>query len=130
MPKNYTNWHTQKTALDASEKQYYFQEREIWWCAIGLNVGFEQDGKGQEFERPILIVKKFNLNIFLAIPLTTTTKEGKYYFPIGFFGGRDSVAVLSQIRLYDAKRLSNKIGTLDKLKFEKIKKALKEANFS
>ena len=130
MPKNYSNWHKLKTFLDASEKNFFFQEREIWWCSIGLNVGFEQDGKGEEFDRPVLIFKKFNLSIFLAVPLTTTNKEGKYYFPIGNVGGRDAVAVLSQIRLYDAKRLSNKIGTLDKNKFKELKKALTEVNFS
>jgi hypothetical protein len=40
------------------------------------------------------------------------------------------VAILSQIRLFDAKRLSNKVSVLDKAKFLEIKKALKEVNFS
>lgn len=35
-----------------------FNEREVWWCAIGVNVGYEIDGKGKDFARPVLVLKK------------------------------------------------------------------------
>jgi mRNA-degrading endonuclease toxin of MazEF toxin-antitoxin module len=111
-------------------KRNFFQEREIWWCSLGLNIGFEQDGRGNLYDRPVLVLKKFNLEIFLGIPLTTSEKTGKYYFDLGIHGRKSSVAILSQLRLFDAKRLSNKISVLNKDKFIKIKKAIKEVNFS
>lgn len=42
----------------------------------------------------------------------------------------DAAVILSQIRLFDASRLSNKIAVLNKEKFMEIKKALKDVNFS
>ena len=25
----------------------FFREKEVWWIALGVNIGFEQDGKGK-----------------------------------------------------------------------------------
>jgi len=38
----------------------YFREREIWWASLGANIGYEQDGKHENFERPVLVLKKFS----------------------------------------------------------------------
>jgi len=56
MLKDYKNWHVIKDQINAldSEKIFY-NENEIWWCHIGLNVGIEQDGKGEKYMRPVLI---------------------------------------------------------------------------
>jgi hypothetical protein len=35
-------------------------EREISWCALGAQVGFEQDGLNENFERPVIVVKNLN----------------------------------------------------------------------
>ena len=43
-----------------SKKIVYFYEREIWWASLGENIGFEQNGKDENFSRPVLILKKFN----------------------------------------------------------------------
>jgi len=42
----------------------FFHGREIWFCAIGANIRFEQDGSGTEFLRPVVIIKKFNKEVF------------------------------------------------------------------
>jgi mRNA interferase MazF len=125
MGKEFTKWHKIKTGIDSLERVLFFHERDVWWCSIGLNVGFEQDGKGDDYERPVLILKKYNLQSFLGVPLTTIKKEGKYYFPLELQTGVKNVLILSQIRLFSAKRLINKLGQIDKLKFLEIKKALK-----
>ena len=96
---------------------------------MGINVGNEQDGTGKNFDRPIVIVKGFNSEIFLALPLTGSKKEGKYYFYLGQISDREATAVLSQIRLIDTKRLIRKIGTLNELTFMKLKNALKASIF-
>ena len=28
-----------------SDEDVHFYEREIWWASLGVNIGFEQDGK-------------------------------------------------------------------------------------
>lgn len=45
---------------------------------------------------------------------------GKYYFSVGNITGREAVAVLSQIRFVDRRRLAKKIVTLDESTFQKL----------
>lgn len=125
MQKDFQQWHQRKTQIHAKNDIPFFYEREIWWCALGANIGFEQDGKGEQFSRPVLVLKKFNEYIFLALPLSTTKKTGKFYFKISSsVGGKASTAILSQLRLVDSKRLLDKIGSLPQEDFSAIKKAV------
>lgn len=123
--KDFQKWHGQKARVDTVEKRPFFHEREIWWCALGVNVGFEQDGGGDNFLRPVVVFRKFNNEIFWAIPLTHTQKKTKHYFQFAFGEGILSVAVLSQIRLVDARRLSHKLGDLSGIDFEELTKKFK-----
>ena len=50
-------------------------EREIWWCSLGVNVGHEEDGKNEQFERPALILKKWSNKTVIILPMTTKTKK-------------------------------------------------------
>lgn len=58
--KDYKNWHNLKLKIEnnGTKKKKKFREREIWWCSLGENIGFEQDGKNEKFERPILVLRK------------------------------------------------------------------------
>ncbi len=125
--KDFQKWHYKKPILqERNISEVFFHEREIWWCALGVNIGFEQDGKGEEFRRPILILKKFNQYVFLAIPLTTKNKEGKYYVDCDLGDSVTRKVIISQLRLIDSKRLIDKMSTLKKVEFEKIRKAVKD----
>ena len=112
MKKDFKKWHNAKTEIDNSPKRLFFHEREVWWCSIGVNVGFEQDGKGQYFARPAVIFKKFNNEVFWGIPLSTKIKKGKFYIPIEIGDGVPRVAIISQLRLIDGKRLYQKLGVI------------------
>jgi mRNA interferase MazF len=130
MQKDFTKWFLLKQSAHGAESGALFHEREIWWCKIGANVGFEIDGGGKDFERPVIVIKKFNLDTCIVIPLTAKTKTGKYYFPIGTINGRDATVILSQIRLIDRKRLAEKIETLPKVKFKELLNAIVHVNFT
>src|SRR3989304_8468183 len=117
MPKDFKRWHAEKETIDTQSGRPGFHEREIWSCRLGANVGFEQDGVGKDFLRPIVIVRKFNNEIFWGIPLTKTTKTGSYYFQFSFISGVQSAAIVSQVRLIDAKRLSHRIGHIASVDF-------------
>lgn len=106
-------------------KRPFFHEREIWYAILGLNVGFEQDGRGSEFLRPIVIIRKFNNEVFWGVPLTHTIKQSPYYYPFSFTNKIESSAILSQIRLIDAKRLSHQIGSMNEVNFLSLTKKLK-----
>ena len=113
---SFDKWNDLKKSLDSRKKLKYFSEREIWWCSLGKNIGHEQDGKNDLFERPVLIIKQFNLRLFWAIPLTSKLKKHKFYHQYKFNGIKYS-AVLSQVRMLDVNRLQRKIGHLNKKDF-------------
>src|SRR3989338_8182748 len=72
-------------------------------------IGFEENGKNEMFERPVLILRKFNKYILWALPLTRSKKGGDFYYRITQGEEDDSVVILSQIRLISSKRLLRKI---------------------
>lgn len=130
MKKDFKKWMRLKLGIHNDKIRPFFHEREIWFSSLGENVGFEQDGNGKNFMRPVVILKKFNNEVIWALPLTRTDKTGKYYFRISPVDGVDkadgraSVVILSQVRLVDAKRLQYKIGDVKEGEFVKLKEAL------
>jgi len=122
--KDYSVWHIEKTEVQANKIRPGFYEREVWFCIVGTNIGYEQDGRGEKFLRPVVIVKKFNKEVLWAVPLTTKQKEGKYYFSFSLRDHEMSTAILSQLRLIDAKRLEYKIGNISKADFKVLKTKL------
>ena len=129
MKKDFDNWNIKKKEIHEQKPSVFCHPREIWWCSLGYNVGFEQDGTGKNFDRPVVVIRSFNLNIFFGVALTGSKKKGKYYFPLGKIDGREASVILSQIRLIDTKRLVRKMAILDKNTFEQLKKALKGTLF-
>lgn len=126
MKKDFKGWHNKKAHINKSENRPHFHEREIWWCSLGVNVGFEQDGRGKDFLRPVIIFKKFNNEIFWGIPLTHAKKDSPFYFLFSIEKEISSTGILSQIRLTDASRLSHKLGDMKHTDFESLKKKFKE----
>ena len=117
--KNFQDWFTLKKQINDGKRIPFFQSQEIWFCHLGCNVGHEQDGKGKEWLRPVLILQKFNQYTFLGIPMTSKVKKGRHYFYFPF-ENREITAILSQVRLIDSKRLKRKIGEVDKANFKKL----------
>lgn len=126
MNKDYQFWHKLKTYINNASYRVKFKEGDVWFCRLGMNIGSEQDGKGEHFLRPILVLKKFNSQVFLAIPLTKTAKTGRFYYSFQLKDSVASTAILSQIRLVDAKRLKYQIGRLNKENMFQIKQKLKQ----
>ena len=123
--KDFDNWNKKKKQIEIDRSRFY-TVREMWWCRFGVNVGFEQDGNGENFLRPVVIIRSFGANICLVLPLTTSIKKHYLRIPIGKIQDREATAILSQLKVIDTKRLVEKIEFLDKEKFEELKKAVKE----
>lgn len=122
MFKDFINWIQYKIYLNTKQKAPKFKEGEIWWASLGVNVGIETDGKNEKFNRPILILKKFNSNQFFAIPLTSKEKTNtKFYFEVDI-KGKKSFACLTQMRVLDVKRLQDYHSKLKRTTFEQLKK--------
>lgn len=128
MEKDFDSWNNQKKDLNKKEPAAFVNEREIWWCSIGVNVGDEEDGKNETFDRPVLVIKKFNRRIVLTVPLTTKVKDNPYYF--AFKHEEITFAViLSQLRLLSTTRFTRRIRKIDETLFKKIKEKIIEKNF-
>lgn len=126
MKKDYTNWQTEKEFLHDDKTRPFFHEREVWFASQGINIGFEQDGRGERFLRPIVVIKKFNNEVLWSVPLTKKIKKGPYYFTFALNENEMSIAILSQLRLLDAKRLQYKMGDMSEKDFKSIKQKLSQ----
>jgi mRNA interferase MazF len=124
MINEFDKWNIDKQNINKFNKNRKYHAGDIWWCNLGQNIGYEQNGTGKGFERPVLVVKGFSKNVCLIVPLTTKIKDNKFYSLIGLVNSKIAFAILSQIRLIDTKRLINQIGFVNTNKLNKIKKAI------
>ncbi len=124
MYKDFDNWNNIKKVIHTQKNIIKFQQRHIIFMKMGVNVGYEQDGKGEDFLRPVLVYKKFNNRVFLGIPLTSKSKNDKFHFKFEYKKGKNSYAILSQVRLFDIKRAKYYDGKISKSYFKKLQEKL------
>ncbi len=123
--KDFDRWNIKKKTIHKRLEQPYFKEREIWWCSLGCNIGSEEDGKNDEFERPVVIFRSFGKGLMWIIPLTTSLDLSDSR--INYTFTCDSVtrtALLNQMRPVSIKRLLRRISTVSYEDFQIIRKYL------
>ena len=111
MHKDFDKWNEIKKSIEenAREEPRFPQAGEVWMCALGRNIGFEQNGSGDHFSRPVLIIKKFNNQMFWSVPLSTKQKEFDFYFNFTDPDDRKVSAILAQMKLVSVKRLKRRL---------------------
>lgn len=128
MHKDFGRWNDAKKKLNVDSEPLYFREGEIWWTHLGLNIGYEIDGKKENFARPVIVLRKYNKYSFLALPLTTSPKPNPWKLPIGLVAGKQAFAVISQLRNIDSRRLYQKIAWVEPEKLNIIRSETLRAN--
>ncbi|MCX6715860.1 MAG: type II toxin-antitoxin system PemK/MazF family toxin [Candidatus Taylorbacteria bacterium] len=124
--RNFDGWNMLKKDIDIRQSwPHGFNEGEIWWASIGLNVGDEEDGKNIDFERPVLIIRRFNNRVAIIVPITSSNKGSEYHSRIG-----KVFAIVSQIRLISTKRLNRYFRQITKEEFETVRRDLISAIFT
>ena len=68
--KRFDEWNEVKKNTHGLRRMPAIKEGEIWWCAIGENVGVEINGKSEVFSRPVLVLKKLSRFGFMGITQT------------------------------------------------------------
>lgn len=119
------DWTKQKICSHHSERVVYFSEQEIWWTSIGENIRSEENGKNHNFERPVLILKKFNKDLFWGLPISTTIKEERWYYTFKFNGEPRSL-MLTQIRALSSCRLLRRIDRMSEQDFAIVQRRMQE----
>jgi len=123
--KDFDTWNKNKKDIHDKNEHKLYHEREVWWCSLGVNIGFEQDGTGEDKDRPVIIIKGFSRQVCIVLPLTTSNKKNPYHFYLGKVDSKEAWAIVSQIRLVDTKRLIDKVCFIEKDIFEELKKTVK-----
>jgi len=122
--RHFDEWNTLKKDVHQKKKCIYVKERDIVFVHAGQNVGYEQNGKGDAFLRPVVVIKSFGRDSFLSVGLTSQEKNGTFYFSFMYKETIKSVAVLSAIKTMDIKRVKYKSGTMSKEDFNMLKEKM------
>ena len=120
MTSEFDFWNLKKQKLDGTKRDLLFKEGEIWWCSIGKNIGEEVYGKGTEFRRPIVILKKLSRNSCVVMPTTTKERTGSWYHHLNI-NSKDRWVMLHQIRFISANRLWVRESSLSLEEFKEMK---------
>ena len=126
--KNFDDWIKVKKQVHSDNLLPKISEGEVWWAAVGENVGIEINGKSEFFSRPIVIVKKLSRYGFLAVPLTSQKHEGSWYAKF-VFKNKTQYAALAQMRVMSTARLYRRIGTIPESDLKIVKDGLKSLYF-
>ena len=43
MAKDFEGWNKNKQHIHIQSENKLYDAREVWWCSLGINIGFEQD---------------------------------------------------------------------------------------
>ena len=117
--KNFIDWFKIKPVIDNKKQKLLFEEREIWMYHCGENIGSEVSGKGDNYLRPIYILKKLSKYCFIGIPLTSKEKNGTWWKKIKV---KETMSwlIFSQIKNCDSKRLLYKMDKLSQSHHQEI----------
>lgn len=121
--KNFDKWTIVKKKIELNSSFVSAHDGTIWFCSVGENIGYEEDGKNANYERPVLVLRKWSQKCFLGVPLTRTLRNGSYFYTFEF-ESKNSCALLIQIRTFDFKRLSRLLGSIPDRQLYEIRKQL------
>ena len=122
--KNFDVWNTVKKGIETEGRILYARPREIWWCSIGVNIGAEVDGKHVNFERPVIVMKVYNTETLIILPLTSKPQRNRFHHEITLEVKKVWVA-LTQCRVISSKRLLRKMFVVSEDVFQNLKEIWK-----
>lgn len=125
--RDFDSWNKIKKGLDAEPDtpDKFPKEGEVWMSNLGQNIGYEQNGGGDNFSRPVLVIKKFNNLMFWCVPLSTKQKPFDFYFNFTDPHNQKVSAILAQIRLMSLKRLRRNLYEIGTETLKEIRAKLK-----
>lgn len=122
--ENFNKWNEVKKNTQLNKRKLGLKQRDIFWVKIGQNIGSEEYGKGDDFARPVIIINKLTSDLFLGIPMTTTTKSNDYFHSFKYNnkskGIVENSAMILQLKTFSVKRVLSKIGVVNQEDFINI----------
>lgn len=126
--KNFDGWNEVKKEVDNQEAKKYPSYGKIYWCNVGMNIGREVYGKGGKFIRPVLVLNVFPNDTFLGVPLSSQTKNKTGFMFYKFVDSKQKtqIALLGQIRIFDSKRISDFVSSVNSEILKQIKDKIRK----
>lgn len=124
MQKDFDGWNVKKRITHGRPEIIGVHERDIWWVSFGINIGVETDGKHGNYERPALVVRKFNNQMLWVLPITSQNKTSDFHEKV-IFDSKEYFVALTQLRTVSTKRLLRKEGMLPLAHFNRILERLR-----
>lgn len=138
-------WNEFKKIIQTQRKKNQLNKKNVFYgsvgdihsCRLGINIGYEENGKWCLYARPVLIIKKIGI-MYFVVPMTTSEKHNIYHHilnntQLNYHKSQTPVPVstliLSQVRVVDASRFSHKIATVSLSEMSLIKEKLKTLLF-
>ena len=109
MKKDFNAWNKIKQKTNKQKKVFMPRAGEVCVCSLGLNIGFESNGKNKNFVRPVLVIKSYKKSGAIVLPLTSQYKDNTFHFKLD----THSFVKLSQIRFVDSKRFKRRLFKID-----------------
>ena len=128
MKTEFDKWNMEKQKLDSEEysNENFPQKGEVWMCAIGKNIGFEQNGIGNNFSRPVAIITRFNNKMFWVVSLSTKQKKFDFYYNFTDPNNQKVSIIIAQMKLFSLKRLKRKMYNLSEVDFRNVLQKIKD----
>jgi len=133
--QKFDTWNDEKKILNNKKREnFYINPREIWYTKMGINIGFEENGK-ENFLRPVLVLKIIGTLIFTVALTTKGKKEHWFYHKLEELDLNNpkyiktSFIILSQVKVMDKNRFFKKGGILSKKEFLEVQKKIKRVLF-
>ena len=127
--KKFDEWNEAKKATESIERKVGIKPRELFWVKIGINIGSEEYGKGENFTRPVIIIRRLTHDLFLGVPTTTSIKYDDYFHSFEYNhenkGKHQTTAMILQVKVFSTKRIMKRIGMVDKENFKIIQEKIK-----
>ena len=123
MQKDFDNWNILKKELENKTSEIIIKEGEIWWTYLWLNIRNESCWKGNNFRRPVLVLRKLSHDNFIVIPLSTKVKNWSWFANYELNGVLYS-ALLYQIKMMHRNRFYVNEWKLEREQYLEIKKRL------
>lgn len=119
-------WNIEKKALHAAAARPIFKEAQVWWCALGVNIGSEVYGKGVQRTRPVIVLRKLSREACIIVPVTSAqpARVSEWYHPMRW-AGRDQWAMLHQARMVSVARFTSRMAELPESDFRALKAAFR-----
>ncbi|MBU1046848.1 type II toxin-antitoxin system PemK/MazF family toxin [Patescibacteria group bacterium] len=125
--KDFDKWNNLKKNIDITKDflKSFPKEGEVWISFLGKNIGVEQNGGNKNFSRPVLVVKRFNNQMFWVVPLSTKQKKLDFYYNFKDKDEQNISVILAQLKLMSIKRFKRDVFKINKKDFIEIKYRLK-----